>query len=153
MRLGIEHPILRLGRLLPANLHGYLRRVRQVRILECLGQEKARLVVAKAATGGRVDVEQRAEARSDARELVQVLHRVPDVVLVLLVAGGAVGVVEGLERLGPDAVAAVLDPEAGAPVEGGLVGRDGARLRLVLVEGNPAEDVRAETGAVVCLSI
>lgn len=148
MRLGIKHPLLRFRRLPATHLDRHLRRMCQIRILQRLGEEEAGLVVPEAAAGGRVHVIQDAVPAADAGEGAQVLDGGPDVVLVLLVAGGAVGVVEGLECLGPQAVVAVLDPEAGAAVEGRLVGRQWPVLRLVLVERDPAEEVRAEASAV-----
>ena len=94
----------------------------QVAVLQHLRKPEALLEVRIAPAVGDVHVVDAREAAADAARLVDGEEGLPRPLLVDGVAGGAVGVVVALDDLGPQHVAAAGDPEAGALVEGLLVG-------------------------------
>lgn len=112
--LGVENPlVVVVGRDLPGRVLG----LDQEAVLEDLGEPEALLEVGLLAAAHRVDIRDAAEADAGAGRLVDSQERVPRPVLVLGVARRPVCVVEALDHLGPQHVAARRDPEPGFRVE------------------------------------
>lgn len=128
MRLRVENPrIIVRGIDLPRRVV----RLDQVAVLEDLGEPEALLEVVEAAAAGRVDVVDGAVPHAGAARRVDGQERVPRPVLVLGVARRAVRVVEALDHLRPQHVAAGADPEPGRGVEAlGVRGRPPLLLAL-----------------------